>query len=178
MKDRTHPSSSFFSNFADYLVNLVMELLPHSPGANKFKCSLMRLRGAKIGRRVKLWSGVWVDDFSGLEIGDDVTIGKDVFFICGGSVSIGNRTMVAHGSKIISSGHIIPPEQGQMRFSGPDIAPIVIGGDAWIGAAAVVLPGVTLGEGAVVAAGAVVTKDVSAYAIVGGIPARLIKMRV
>lgn len=58
-----------------------------------------------------------------------------------------------------------------------DSAPVSIGSDVWIGARAVVLGGVKIGHGAVVAAGAVVTKDVAPYAIVGGVPARVIRMR-
>jgi acetyltransferase-like isoleucine patch superfamily enzyme len=177
MEDSTHNSPSILGNIADYFINLVMEFLPHAPGANEIKCSLMRMRGAKIGRRVKLWSGVWIDDFSKLEIGDDVTVGKDALFICGGGVRIGHRTMVAHCSKVVSSGHVIAPNRGQMRFSGPDLSPVTILNDAWVGAGAIVLPGVTIGEGAVVAAGAVVTKNVPAFTIVGGIPAIVIKER-
>jgi acetyltransferase-like isoleucine patch superfamily enzyme len=86
----------------------------------------------QIGKRVKLWSSVWVDRFDSLEIGDDVTVGKDVMFVTGGGIKIGHRTMVGHGSKIISVGHRIPPQRGQMRFSGPDMDKIVIANDAWI----------------------------------------------
>ena len=64
-----------------------------------------------------------------------------------------------------------------MRFSGLDVAPIVLEDGAWIGGGAIVLQGVTIGCGAVVAAGAVVTKDVEAYDIVGGVPAAVIGSR-
>jgi acetyltransferase-like isoleucine patch superfamily enzyme len=167
----------FFLNLVDYLVSIVVSVLPHAPGANELKCWLMSMRGAKIGQRVKLWSGIWVDRFDGLEIGDDVTIGKDVMFVAGGGVKIGHRTMIGHGSKLISVGHHIPPERKPMRFSGPDLDKVVIANDAWIAAQVVILPGVTVGQGAVIAAGAVVTKDVPSFAIIGGVPAQLIRMR-
>lgn len=115
-----------------------------------------------------------MDRFDCLEIGDDVTIGKDVILVASEGVRIGHFTMVGHGSKLISVGHRIPPGRGQMRFSGPDLAAVVIADNVWIAAQAVVLPSVTVGEGAVVAAGAVVTKDVSPFAVVGSVPARLI----
>lgn len=66
-----------------------------------------------------------------------------------------------------------PYENSEIR----DNKPIVIGNDVWIGANAVILPGVNIGDGAVIAAGAVVTKDVEPYAIVGGVPAKLIRYR-
>jgi acetyltransferase-like isoleucine patch superfamily enzyme len=64
-----------------------------------------------------------------------------------------------------------------MRFSGAFLKKITIEKDVWIGAQAIILPGVKVGEGAIVAAGAVVTKDVPPFAMVGGVPARVIRMR-
>lgn len=167
----------FFLNLVDYAVSIVVEGLPHAPGANEIKCFCMRLRGAKVGRRVKVWSGVWMDAFDRLEIGDDVTIGKDAILITDGGLRIGHRAMIAHGSKLITEGHRVPPGRERMRFSGRDLAAVVIENDVWIATQAVILPGVTVGEGSVVAAGAVVTKDVPPFAIVGGVPAQLIRMR-
>jgi len=135
------------------------------------------LAGAKIGAKTKIWSGVYTDSFDQLVIGDDVTIGKNVILIASGGVSIGNRSMIGHGSQIISEGHIIPPNRGPMRFSGPDPAPVIIENDVWVAAHVVILPGVRVGQGAVVAAGAVVTKDVPPFAVVGGVPARTIRVR-
>lgn len=101
----------FFANLVDYCISIVMSVLPQAPGANELKCWLMSLRGAKVGRRVKLWSGVWVDCFDHLEIGDDVTIGKDVMILALGGVRIADRTMVGHGSKLISAEHHIPVKE-------------------------------------------------------------------
>ena len=162
----------------DYLVELFMVASPHDPVSSKLKSALMRWRGAKVGGRVKIWRDVWVDDYRKLTLGDDISIGKSVIFICGGEVMVGNRVMIAHGSKIISSGHRIPDDADEpMRFSGPEAAPIKIEDDAWVGAGATVLPGVTIGRGAVVSAGAVVTRNVEPYTIVGGVPARLLRKR-
>jgi acetyltransferase-like isoleucine patch superfamily enzyme len=87
--------------------------------------------------------------------------------------------MIAHGAQVLSAGHLIPGpgESTPMRFSGLDVAPISIEDDAWIGAGAIVLPGVRIGRGAVVAAGAVVTKDVESFTIVGGVPSVVIGCR-
>lgn len=162
----------------DYLVEAFMGIAPHDALSSKIKSALMRWRGAGVGERVKIWRGVWVDDYRQLNLGDDISIGQSAMFICGGGIRVGNRVMVAHGSKIVSSGHRIPEDaEAPMRFTGPASAEIVIEDDAWIGAGAIVLPGVTVGEGAVVAAGAVVTGDVEPRTIVGGNPAKLIRRR-
>ena len=167
----------FFLNFVDFLISIILRFFPHASSASRFKCWLLSRRGAQIGRRVKLWSGIWVDRFDGLLIGDDVTIGQDVIVVAGGGVHIGARTMVGHGSKLISVGHNIPIKRGQMRFSGPSFNEVRIANDVWIAAQAIILPGVSVGEGAIVAAGAVVTKDVRPFAVVGGVPAKLMRMR-
>ena len=118
----------------------------------------------------KIWRDVWIDDYSKLTIGDDVSLGKSAMLVCIGGVTIGNQVMVAHGSQIISAGHRIPEAGESMRFSGLDVAPVVIEDGAWIGGGAIILPGVTVGRGAVIAAGAVVTKDVEPDSIVAGVP--------
>ncbi len=155
----------------DYLVEAFMATTPHDPLTCRIKASLMRWRGARVGQSLKIWRDVWIDHFRSLSIGSDVTIGKGTIMLCIGEVQIGDRVMIGHGAQIISAGHRIPRRSELMRFSGLDAAPIVIEDDSWIGGGAIVLQGVTVGYGAVVAAGAVVTKDVEPYAIVGGVPA-------
>ena len=64
-----------------------------------------------------------------------------------------------------------------MEQGNTDVAPVVIGDDCWIGRRVMIMAGVTIGEGCVIAAGAVVTKDIPPYSVVGGIPAKVIKNR-
>jgi len=175
--ERATNRQSLIDNLADYIVNLFLGGLPHAPIANSLKSKLMISRGAQIGERVKLLQGFWVDRFTKLSIGHDVSIAKDVLIVAIGGVRIGDRAMVGYGSKLISAGHNIPDDRKPMRFSGALLKEIVIEKDTWLGTQTIVLPGVTVGEGAIVAAGAVVTKNVEPFAIVGGVPAQLIKMR-
>lgn len=162
----------------DYAVELLMAVLPQNRISMRIKGWLLRSRGAEVGVRTKIWRGVWVDNYRSLAIDDDVTIGHAVILLCGGGIQIGSRTMVGHGSKLISSGHRIPSDRDEpMRWSGTEQAPIKIAEDAWIGAGAIILGGVRVGRGAIVAAGAVVTRDVPDYAVVAGIPATVIRMR-
>jgi acetyltransferase-like isoleucine patch superfamily enzyme len=162
----------------DYFVELGMVLLPQDRASMGLKRWLLCRRGTRIGARTKIWRDVWIDDYQGLVIGNDVTIGRSVMLLCGGRVAIGDRVMIGHGAKIISSGHRIPEARDTpMRWSGPEMEPIHIAEDAWIGAGAIVLAGAHIGRGAVVAAGAVVARPVPDYAVVAGVPARVMRKR-
>lgn len=162
----------------DYIVEIFMAVAPQDPLSMGVKTLLIRARGGRIGARTKLWRGVWIDDFRKLTVSDDVTIGHGVILLCGGGVHVGARVMVGHGSQLITSGHQIPASREEpMRWSGREQAPITIAEDAWIGGGAIILGGVRIGRGAIVAAGAVVTKDVPDYSIVAGVPAAIIRQR-
>lgn len=169
---------SVLSHALDYLVELYMVVAPQNAMSMLVKRRLLTWRGARIGTGVKIWRDVWIDDYAKLSVGEAVTIGKSVMLICGGGVTLGHRVMIGHGAKIISGGHQIPDgRETPMRWSGAELSTVSIAEDAWIGAGAIILPGVTVGRGAVVAAGAVVSNPVPEYAIVGGVPARLIRQR-
>jgi acetyltransferase-like isoleucine patch superfamily enzyme len=175
-RDGLHVRVPLPTAVADYVVELFMALAPHDALSNRVKRVLMRWRGARVGAHPKIWRDVWVDDYRRLTIGAHVSIGKSAMLGCIGGVTIGDRVMVAHGAQVLSAGHRIPGagDPVPMRFSGLDVAPITIEDDAWIGAGAILLPGVTVGRGAVVAAGAVVTRDVEPFTIVGGVPSTVI----
>lgn len=159
----------------------VMQLifaLPRLRIFNAAKSMFLRSLGAKIGRRVVFYPGVWICTGRNLILGDDVDLALGVLITTGGGVSIGNRTLVGYRTQILSSNHVIPVGRGRVFGSGHEKAAVEIGCDVWIGANCVILPGVSIGEGAVVAAGSVVTKAVPAYTIVAGVPAKVIRERV
>lgn len=158
------------------LMSLIMSL-PRYKILCWLKALFLCCNGAIIGKRVVFYPGVWIEPGRHLVIEDDVDLAKDVLIISGGGVTIGKRTLIGYGTKILSTNHIIPPIPLPILGSGHKKAPVKIGNDVWIGANAVILSGVTIGDGAIVGAGAVVTKDVSAYSVVGGVPAKLIKKR-
>lgn len=111
------------------------------------------------------------------DFGENITIGKNVFvnhactFMDRGGITIEDNVLIGPKVNLITTNHPLDPEQRGATIS----APITIKKRAWIGVGATILPGVTVGENAVVAAGAVVSKDVPDNAVVGGIPARFIK---
>jgi acetyltransferase-like isoleucine patch superfamily enzyme len=111
-------------------------------------------------------------------VGTDTYIGEDIIIVDdlderAGLLTIGNR--VAVSPRVTFVVHSSPNESRIAPYVNPKTAPIVVEDDAWIGTGAVILPGTTIGEGAVVAANAVVIASVSPYTIVGGVPARVLK---
>ena len=138
---------------------------------------LLMMMGAKFGKGVVIYPGVWISPGRNLVVGDAVDLAKDVLITTSGGVSIGDRTLIGYRTQIISSNHSIPPIGQPFPISGDAHAPVTIGNDVWIGGNCIITPGVTVGDGAVVAGGSVVTKDVASNSIVGGVPAKLIKMR-
>lgn len=119
-----------------------------------------------------------------ISIGDNVIIGAGAVMMCAGApITIGNNVMFGPCVTVITGDHRLD-YIGKYMFDvkGADKLPendrpVVFEGDNWIGANATILKGITVGVGAVVSAGAVVTKDVPPYSVVGGVPARKIKNR-
>lgn len=111
------------------------------------------------------------------DCGKNISIGKNVFINSGcrfqdqGGIFIDDGALIGHNVVLATLNHDMAPK----RRSTLHPAPIRIGKNVWIGANAVVVPGVTIGDGAVIAAGAVVTKDVPANTVAAGVPAKFIK---
>lgn len=148
---------------------------------------------------------VYINDYSCLSIGNNVTIGKDSRFLiihqyhggnynpsikignnctienrfsilCAAPVKIGNHALIASDVLITSENHGINPEETDSYGTTMlDAKPISIGNGVWIGEKVTIMPGIEIGDRAIVAAGAVVTKTVKPYTIVAGIPAKEIK---
>ena len=112
----------------------------------------------------------------GLSIGDNSGVGINCEIY--GSVTIGSDVMMGPEVIIYTSGHRFERLDIPMRMQGTsEPRPVVVGADVWIGRRAIILPGVKIGDGAVIGAGAVVTKSVPPYAVVGGVPAKVLKYR-
>lgn len=146
---------------------------------------LLRRRGVLVGAHTKLigvrFGGTAVIEPYCRFIGvPSISIGDDCYFNVGchflGDITIGRQVMC--GPRVTIWGRDHGMKFGTPMKSQPHVAaPIVIGDDVWIGAHAVVLRGVRIGNGAVIAAGAVVRADVPEFAVVGGVPARIIASR-
>jgi acetyltransferase-like isoleucine patch superfamily enzyme len=163
----------------------------------RLRATLLRLRGARIGAKSSIGARLAVRKASSITLGSRVEIEHEVFLkMTGGSLTVGDFTFIGRGCEIdvaqsvtIGAHTLLAPNvfitdhthnhARAQRFDeqGSRNGPVAIGDDVWIGAHAVVLAGVTIGDGAIVGAGAVVTKDVAPYAIVAGVPARVIGSR-
>ena len=106
-------------------------------------------------------------------IGDYTRVGIHCTVI--GPVCIGNHVNLAQGITVTALNHTFKDTSKRIDEQGISTKPVVIGDDVWIGANAVILPDVTIGRHVVVAAGAVVTKDVPDYSLVAGVPAKVIR---
>jgi acetyltransferase-like isoleucine patch superfamily enzyme len=109
-----------------------------------------------------------------VSVGDDVSIAAYVHIWGGGGVDIGDRVMIGTHTSISSLTH--DPNAGVM-FDTLRSAPVRIQDDVWIGSNCVILPGITLGTSSVIGAGAVVTRDVPAFSIAAGVPARVLRVK-
>ena len=112
-----------------------------------------------------------------IEIGDNANIGSNCQIFSAKKVQIGKNVLIAAYCYLVGGGHIYEDTDLPIIEQGRTASGIIIGDNVWLGAGVTVLDGVTIGEGAIIAAGAVVTEDVPAFAIAGGTPAKVIKLR-
>lgn len=124
-------------------------------------------KNVDVGRKIKFSSKIKLGNNSG--IGDNCYIQ--------GKVTIGCDVMMAPNVALIAANHNYTRTDIPMNLQGEIEKEIVIENDVWIGYGAIILPGVNIGQGAVIAAGSVVTKDVPSYSVVAGVPAVVIKNR-
>lgn len=127
---------------------------------------LLRFRGAKVGRLVVIGKSRIEGQFSNLSIGNESSLGRCEISLHD-SVSIGNKVVINDGVILLTGSHSLTDPTWQHKTK-----PITINDYAWVCTNAIILPGVSIGVGAVIGAGAVVRSDVSAYSVVVGNPAK------
>ncbi len=162
------------NRFANYFLDFELMLLRwvgHIP-SHFIRKFFYRLSGVKIGKgsTVHMWAAFF--DPRNIVIGEDTIVGDNAFLDGREKIEIGNHTDIASSVMIYNSEHNLSDEEFKATS-----APVEIGDYCFIGPRAIILPGVKIGKGAVVAAGAVVAKDVADFQIVGGVPAKPIGER-
>lgn len=145
---------------------LALDLVPPGLRWRALVALGFNVRGARISAQV------WFSG-PGVKIGRNTFINREVFFDSSAPINLGSDCAVGMHTKFITSSHEVGTSVA--RAGRALRAPITVGDGCWIGAAAIVLPGVTIGRGAVIAAGSVVVNDVPPNTMHGGVPARLIR---
>lgn len=133
---------------------------------------LLRAFGASVGRSL-IYRSVRVYAPWNLRVGNLSCVGPGVELYCKAPIALGDNTVISQGAYLCTASHDVASP-----VMAPTAAPIAIGNGCWVAARAAILPGVTLGDGAVVGLGAVVARPVPAFAIVVGNPARVVRQRV
>ena len=132
--------------------------------------ALLAERLGHVGRGAVIRPPFFCDYGYNIRLGDDVFVNFNCVFLDVVAIVIGDRTQIGPAVQIYAADH---PRDPQVRRSGLEFGrPVTIGADVWIGGGAILLPGITIGDGAVIGAGSIVTKDVAHGALVAGNPAR------
>jgi acetyltransferase-like isoleucine patch superfamily enzyme len=139
---------------------------------NGLRDAFSELIGRPVGERFMIIPPFSTDCGLNISIGTNVFINQGCHFMDMGGITIGDDVMIGPKVNLVSAGHPTDPAQ---RRNGIVAKPILIGNNVWIGAAATILPVVTIGDNAVIAAGAVVSRDVPANTMAAGVPARVLK---
>lgn len=155
-------------SFTWWFINSILSNLPSKHlrlwGLKKF--------GIDTQPNVRFYQGFHIRNPKGIHIGNGVSIGPKVLLDGRKELYIGSNVVIAYEAIIWTLNH----DYNDETFCGKG-APVKIGNYAWICSRSIILPGVTIGEGAIIASGAIVTKDVEPYTIVGGVPAKVIGRR-
>jgi maltose O-acetyltransferase len=141
-------------------------------GVPPLRLFLLRLSGISIGEGTKIHGKCWFGG-TNISIGKNCWINYGVTFDNAAGISIASDCLIGPQVLFVTSSHEVGPSK---RRGGPPTAgPIKVGSGCWIGARVTILPGVTVGDGCVIAAGAVVTSDCSPNTLYGGVPARALR---
>lgn len=151
-----------------FFINSIVSHIP----SRHIRYILLKLLGMKIGKKVSMYGNFEIRGIRGITLGDNCSIGPRVLFDGRESLVIGNNVTIAAEAMLWSMHH--DKNDSEFKTVGK---PTEIGDYAWICTRAIILPGVKIGKYAVIAAGAVVTRDVKDFEIVGGVPAKCIGIR-
>jgi len=137
---------------------------------------IKKLIGNKCGNQILVKQKAYIGKATGLVIGNHSQLGQNSRI--GPSVTLGNNVVMGPDVVIMTTAHAWEDPDVPIRLQGDvPIDPVAIGDDVWLGTRVIVMPGVTIGTGAVIGSGSIVTKDVAEYDVVAGVPAKHIRWR-
>lgn len=162
----------FMHSMAEDARKVTTEINSIYHSAEELRDLMSRLVGYHLDDGFRLFPPIYTDFGKNIHLGKNVFINSGCCFQDQGGIDIGDDCLIGHQVVFATLNHDSEPQK-----RGNNIAkPIKLGQNVWIGAHATILPGVSIGDHAIVAAGAVVNKDVPAFSIVAGVPAKIIKM--
>ena len=156
---------------ASYVSKKLLVQMNNSSDPVEIRELLSQITGTEIDQSVEVFTPLYINYGKHTKIGKNVFINFNCTFLDLGGITIDDNVLLAPNVCLLSEGHPISPEERHSLIP----RPIHIKKNAWIGAGASILQGVTIGENSIVAAGAVVSKDVPDNSIAGGIPAKVLK---
>jgi acetyltransferase-like isoleucine patch superfamily enzyme len=156
---------------ASYITKKLLVKMNNATEPKEIRDLLSQITGSEIDDSVDVFTPLYINYGKHTKIGKNVFINFDCVFLDLGGITIEDNVLIAPKVSLLSEGHPIEPENRHALLP----KAIHIKRNAWIGAGATILQGVTIGENSVVAAGSVVSKDVPDNVIVGGAPAKIIK---
>jgi acetyltransferase-like isoleucine patch superfamily enzyme len=175
---------NFFKQYKFHFLHLEAEeylgwLTRYLPGmlGMTLRYIVYRILFKKLDSFILIYPGVYLTHTYAISFGKSCSITSGAILDGRGSITVGDYVMIGPNSCLISSNHRHKDVSKPIPLLGHDKAPLKINDGVWIGANATILGGLTIGKGAIVAAGAVVVKDVPEYTIVGGVPAKFIANR-
>ena len=156
---------------ASFVTKKLLVQMNNSSDPEQIRELLSQITGTEIDQSVAVFTPLYINYGKHTKIGKNVFINFNCTFLDLGGITIDDNVLLAPNVCLLSEGHPISPEERHSLIP----RPIHIKKNAWIGAGASILQGVTIGENSIVAAGAVVSKDVPDNSIAGGIPAKVLK---
>jgi acetyltransferase-like isoleucine patch superfamily enzyme len=168
---KNDPEYGKFSDVVSRTIRLCVRMNATATDVNQVREMLSEITGIEIDDSTTVFPPFYTNFGQSIRLGKNVFINHACSFLDIGGITIEDDVQIGPRVNITSENHPLDPNDRKTLI----LAPVIIRRNAWIGAASTILPGVTIGENAIVAAGAVVSKDVAANTVVAGVPAKVIK---
>lgn len=168
----------FYSCLPRFVKDSLWSMTIGSSGRFSLLLRYLHLRGCvkRLGGNVYIGPFVVLKGVESLVVGNNVSIHASCYIDAQGGIEIGNDVSIAHQSSILSFNHHWDDETVPIKYNPVVRKPVYISDDVWVGCGVRIMPGVTIGRRCVVAAGSVVTQDIPSGTLVGGVPAKVIKV--
>jgi acetyltransferase-like isoleucine patch superfamily enzyme len=167
---------AFLVRLCELYVGALFRSLP-GPEGLLLRSLLYRLLFLRSGGSMYIYPHVYITACSGISVGKRLSVNVGCFIDGSGRLEVGDYVLIGPNCAILTGNHTFDAIDVPMCFQPNSYLRTVIGNNVWIGASCTIRPGVTIGDGSIVAAGSTVVKDVPSYAIVGGVPAKVLKYR-